>query len=73
MCSRLPIVELRRKEVVDMAAVLKKVSCDPMCGFMIQSHDETEILETVKRHVKNAHKMETTDEEVRGKMEDVAS
>lgn len=50
---------------------LKSVSCDPVCGFKIQSHDEKELIEMVKTHAKNIHNIETTEEEVRAKMESV--
>jgi predicted small metal-binding protein len=47
---------------------LKRVSCDPMCGFMIQSHDEKEIIEDVKMHAKKVHNMTTTDNDIKAKM-----
>ena len=34
---------------------LKKISCDPMCGFSVQSHVEKEVLDMAKLHVKSAH------------------
>jgi len=44
---------------------LKSVTCDPSCGFMIRSHDEKEIIDDVKRHVKNTHHMKTTKKEIK--------
>jgi predicted small metal-binding protein len=38
-----------------MEQQLKKISCDPMCGFSVQSHDEKEVLNMAKLHVKNVH------------------
>ena len=32
-----------------MAEELKKVECDPTCGFMVRTHDEKELVEIVKR------------------------
>lgn len=34
---------------------LKKISCDPMCGFSVQSHEEKEVLDMAMAHVKHAH------------------
>lgn len=34
---------------------LKKVSCDPVCGFEVQSHDEKELVGIVVKHAKHAH------------------
>ncbi len=35
---------------------LKKISCDPMCGFVVQSHDEQEVLSMAMQHVSTKHK-----------------
>jgi predicted small metal-binding protein len=52
---------------MEMSAMpeLKSVTCDPSCGFMIRSHDEKEIIDDVKRHVKNTHHMKTTKKEIK--------
>lgn len=47
---------------------LKKVECDPMCGFMIKDHDEKELIEMVKKHVKNTHGKDLSDKEIREKI-----
>lgn len=52
-----------------MNGKLMQVSCAPECGFMIQSHDEKELMEMVKTHAYNAHQMKMSDEEVKDKME----
>ena len=44
---------------------LMSLSCDPMCGFMIRSHDEKEIIDISKVHAKSKHKMNMTTEEVK--------
>jgi predicted small metal-binding protein len=44
---------------------LKSITCDPTCGFMVRSHDEREVMDLAKQHVKKAHKMKTTDKELR--------
>ena len=54
-----------------MAEKLKSISCDPMCGFMVQSHDEKEAMNFAKAHLKNVHKQTMSDDEVRKKMKDV--
>ncbi len=46
-----------------------KVSCDPECGFMVQSHNKGELIKIVKGHVKDIHKMNTTDLDVIKKIE----
>jgi predicted small metal-binding protein len=51
---------------------LKKVSCDPACGFMIQSHDDKEIISMVKSHAKTMHQLNTTDDEIKKKMQVVS-
>ncbi len=51
-----------------MAEKLKRVSCDPMCGFMVQSHDENELVGFVKNHVKNVHSKTMSDSDIRGMM-----
>lgn len=38
-----------------MEAPLKKLECDPKCGFMIQSHDEKEIIDVSLKHAKEKH------------------
>jgi predicted small metal-binding protein len=54
-----------------MKEELMKVSCDPECGFMVQSHDKKELIGIVKNHLKNMHKMKATDEDVIKKIEKV--
>jgi predicted small metal-binding protein len=49
---------------------LKKVECDPKCGFLIRSHDEKEIVDVTIQHVKKAHSKDVTEKEVRGMMKD---
>lgn len=51
-----------------MAEKLKKVECDPKCGFAIQSHDEKEVVDIALQHAKKAHSMNMTEKEVRGMM-----
>jgi len=53
-----------------MAEKLKKVECDPKCGFMIQSHDEKEIVAIATAHAKKSHKMTITAKDVKAMMKD---
>jgi predicted small metal-binding protein len=53
-----------------VAEKLKKLECDPKCGFAIQSHDEKEIIDIAVKHAKKAHKMDVTEKEARGMMKD---
>lgn len=38
-----------------MSGGLKKISCDPMCGFSVQSHNDNEVIDMAMVHVKNMH------------------
>jgi predicted small metal-binding protein len=31
------------------------VSCDPICGFMVKSHDEDEVVSLAMEHVSSKH------------------
>lgn len=48
-----------------MTGHLKKVECDPKCGFMIRSHDEKEVIKAAIVHAKKSHKETLTEKEVR--------
>jgi predicted small metal-binding protein len=49
-----------------MAENLKSISCDPICGFMVRSHDENELVEMIKAHAAKKHPgMKMTDEEIK--------
>lgn len=41
------------------------VECDPQCGFMVQSHNEEEIMDIAKKHAKMMHNMDATDEQMK--------
>ncbi len=51
-----------------MTGTLKKIECDPTCGFMIRSHDEKELVDIVTRHAKKAHNMNIPEKDVREKI-----
>lgn len=53
-----------------MAEKLKKVECDPKCGFAVQSHDEKEVIAFAMQHAKKAHNMDVTEKDARGMMKD---
>jgi len=53
-----------------MAKRLKKIECPPECGFIIQSHDEKEIIEIAKQHAIKSHKMTITEKELKAMMKD---
>jgi len=53
-----------------MTGTLKKVECDPKCGFIVRSHDEKEIIDLVTQHAKKSHNMSVTEKYVRTKMRD---
>ena len=58
------------REVSTVAEKLKKIECDPKCGFSVRSHDEKEVVEIALQHAKKAHKMAITEKELRGMMKD---
>jgi len=51
-----------------MAEKLKKLECDPKCGFMVQSHDEKEIVDIAIQHAKKYHNMAVTEKEAKAMM-----
>lgn len=51
-----------------MEGELKSISCDPTCGFMARSHDEKELMEIVKKHAKDKHNMNVSDEDLKSRM-----
>ena len=53
-----------------MAEKLKKIECDPKCGFMVRSHNEKEVVEIAMHHAKKAHKMNITEKELKGMVKD---
>ena len=53
-----------------MAEKLKKLECDPKCGFLIQSHDEKEIVEIAIQHAKKSHSMAITEKDARAMLKD---
>ena len=54
-----------------MAKTLKKVECDPKCGFMVQSHDEKEVIDIAMQHAKKYHTdMKMTEKDIRNMMKD---
>lgn len=52
-----------------MEQELKQVKCDDQCGFMVRSHDEKELMDIVRTHARNAHKMTMSDNDLRAKIE----
>lgn len=51
-----------------MAENYKKIECDPMCGFMVRSHDEKELIEVAKQHMEKVHKMKASDKDIKEKI-----
>jgi predicted small metal-binding protein len=51
-----------------MGSDLKKIECDPKCGFTVQSHDEKEVIEIAKKHAKEKHGMNATDQQLKDMM-----
>lgn len=52
-----------------MAEALKKIECDPKCGFLIRSHDEKEVITIALKHAKESHNMTMTEKEARDMLE----
>ena len=53
-----------------MAEKLKKIECEPKCGFMIRSHDEKELVEIATQHAIKAHGMKVTEKDAKAMMKD---
>lgn len=49
-----------------MATKLKKIECEPSCGFLIRSHDDDEIVNAALKHVRDQHNPAATLAEARG-------
>lgn len=50
---------------------LKRIECDPKCGFTVQSHNEEEVIDIAKKHAKMMHNMNATDDQMKGMMKTV--
>jgi len=48
-----------------MAEKLFVIACNPECGFKVQSHDEQEVISIAKKHAKDMHNMEATDDKIK--------
>jgi predicted small metal-binding protein len=56
-------------EMSNMTGNLKKVECDPKCGFMVRSHDEKEIIDLVSQHARKSHNENLTEKDVKSKIQ----
>ncbi len=54
-----------RKEMSDMTGSLKKIECEPKCGFMVRSHDEKELVDLAVKHAKKSHNETLSDKEAK--------
>ena len=50
--------------------ILKKIECDPSCGFMIRSHNEEEMVEMAMKQAKQTHQMDLSVKDVKALIED---
>ncbi len=48
-----------------MTGTLKKIECEPKCGFMVRSHDEKEIVDLAIKHAKMSHNETLTEKQVK--------
>ncbi len=48
-----------------MGDSLQRIICDPECGFIVQSHDENELVSVGMQHAKDAHKITVSADEAR--------
>ena len=66
--------EMKKDEKMEMTKAektmgsLKSISCDPGCGFMIQSRDEKEVLSVTRNHAQKVHHMDVTEKKAREMM-----
>jgi predicted small metal-binding protein len=56
--------EAMHKEMGEM----KVGSCSPECGFMVRSHNESEVMEMLKTHAKKQHNMNMSDKDAMAKI-----
>ena len=40
------------------------IGCEPECGFVVQSHDQEEVIGFTKAHLRTAHNKNMSDSEV---------
>jgi len=53
---------------------ITKLSCNPTCGFSVQSHSRAEVMNLSKMHVKKAHpEMKMTDKDYESRMKTIKS
>jgi predicted small metal-binding protein len=72
--SIVSIASAQNKKAVETPTMaLKSVTCDPACGFMIQSRNEKEITEVVIAHAKSAHNKDLKAEDVKAMMKTVSA
>jgi predicted small metal-binding protein len=48
-----------------MTGTLKKIECEPKCGFMVRSHDEKELVELAIKHAKKSHNETLSEKDVK--------
>jgi predicted small metal-binding protein len=73
LSSEQPVkAKVDKKEMMIMAEKLKKLECDPKCGFAVQSHDEKEIVEIAVQHAKKLHNMKITEKDAKEMIKDAA-
>jgi predicted small metal-binding protein len=53
-----------------MTETLKKIECDPKCGFMVRSHDEKELVEIATEHAKKFHNMTLPEKDIKAMIKD---
>jgi predicted small metal-binding protein len=61
--------EEKRRET-SMAEQLKKIECDPKCGFLVRSHDEKEIIAIAAEHAKKFHHETVSEKEIKAMIKD---
>jgi predicted small metal-binding protein len=54
-----------------MPLEMKKIDCDPNCGFMVRSSDEKELIEVIIQHFKRTHNIALSERDAKAKIEPV--
>jgi len=52
-----------------MPLELKKIDCDPNCGFMVRGSDEKELTEVIIQHFKKTHNIALSEKDAKAKIE----
>lgn len=59
---------VKKEETHKAMGEMKVGSCSPECGFMVRSHNESEVAEMLKMHAQKQHNMTLSDADAKAKI-----